>query len=451
AAGNYNIKVRLQADPTCMATYAQNPVVLNAPTGCCTPPTVNAPTVTQPTCATPTGTIVVNATGNGTLEYSVDNGATWQASNTFANLAAGNYNIKVRLQADPTCMATYAQNPVVLNAPTGCCTPPTVNAPTVTQPSCTVPTGTIVVNATGNGTLEYSVDNGATWQASSTFANLAAGNYNIKVRLQADPTCMAAYANNPVVINNAGGQIYNGNVAFYTQAQVNAWSNCIVTVNGSVTIAGFGITDLSPLMNIMTITGNLTIQSTGLTNLNGLNSLTTLGGNLTVLLNNNLLSLNGLNSLGTVSGSLLVYYNFLLSDCCAIRNLVNGGTAGTVFIFFNKTGCNSVAEINANCGGTTILAPPAGSQAASLSQRSVEKEIELFPNPTNGEFTLKMNAPFETGTVRIMDWSGRTIYRQTLKGSTSGQQFSMTKWGAGMYLVEVRLDGEVFTKRLVVK
>ncbi|HFA50661.1 MAG TPA: hypothetical protein ENJ95_16765, partial [Bacteroidetes bacterium] len=152
----------------------------------CTPPTVNAPTVTQPTCATPTGTIVVNATGTGTLEYSVNNGTNWQASSTFANLAAGNYNIKVRLQADPACMATYAQNPVVLNAPTGCCTPPTVNAPTVTQPTCATPTGTIVVNATGNGTLEYSVDNGATWQASSTFANLAAGNYNIKVRLQAD-------------------------------------------------------------------------------------------------------------------------------------------------------------------------------------------------------------------------------------------------------------------------
>ena len=86
----------------------------------CTPPTVSAPTVTQPTCATPTGTIVVNATGSGTLEYSTDNGTNWQTSNNFSGLAPGSYNIKVRLQSDPSCMAAYPQNPVTLAAPTGC-------------------------------------------------------------------------------------------------------------------------------------------------------------------------------------------------------------------------------------------------------------------------------------------------------------------------------------------
>ena len=181
----------------------QNPVVLDPPTGCCTPPVVSAPTVTQPTCNT-AGTIVVNATGTGTLEYSVDNGATWQASNTFSGLAPGSYNIKVRLQSDPTCMTAYAQNPVVLDPPTGCCTPPVVSAPTVTQPTCNT-AGTIVVNATGTGTLEYSVDNGATWQASNTFSGLAPGSYNIKVRLQSDPTCMTAYAQNPVVLDPPTG------------------------------------------------------------------------------------------------------------------------------------------------------------------------------------------------------------------------------------------------------
>lgn len=77
----------------------------------CTAPTVTAPNVTQPTCPTPTGTIVVNATG-GTLEYSVNNGTTWQASATFNGLAPGNYDIKVRTQSNPTCSTAYAGNPV---------------------------------------------------------------------------------------------------------------------------------------------------------------------------------------------------------------------------------------------------------------------------------------------------------------------------------------------------
>jgi regulation of enolase protein 1 (concanavalin A-like superfamily) len=82
---------------------------------CC--PTVTAPTLTQPTCAMPTGTIVVNATGSGALEYSINNGSTWQSTNTYGGQAPGSYNIKVRLQANPTCEATYAGNPVVLNSP----------------------------------------------------------------------------------------------------------------------------------------------------------------------------------------------------------------------------------------------------------------------------------------------------------------------------------------------
>jgi hypothetical protein len=68
-------------------------------------------TVTQPTCALPTGTIVVKATGNNTLEYSVDDGATWQpGAHVWCCLVPGSYNIKVRLVASPACIDSYSGN-----------------------------------------------------------------------------------------------------------------------------------------------------------------------------------------------------------------------------------------------------------------------------------------------------------------------------------------------------
>ena len=81
---------------------------------------VTSPTVTQPTCALSTGTIVVNATGSGTLEYSINGGTSWSTINTFGGLAPGNYNIAARLQSNPTCIISYSSNPVVLTAATGC-------------------------------------------------------------------------------------------------------------------------------------------------------------------------------------------------------------------------------------------------------------------------------------------------------------------------------------------
>ncbi len=168
-------------------------------------PVISAPGVTQPSCTTPTGTIVVNATGGGTLEYSVNGGSNYFTSNTFSGLAPGNYNIRVRSQSNPSCFTIYSGNPVVLVAATGCCVPPSISAPSVTQPSCGTPTGTIVVNASGGGTLEYSVNGGSNFFTSNTFSGLAPGNYNIRVRLQASPSCFSDYASNPIVLTAATG------------------------------------------------------------------------------------------------------------------------------------------------------------------------------------------------------------------------------------------------------
>ena len=180
--------------PFCQVPYAGNPVVIQPPA----PPVVSAPVVTQPNCATPFGTIAVEASGNNTLEYSIDNGVNFQSSGTFSNLQPGDYNIVARYQIDTTCLTAYPGNPVAINPVP---VPPTVTAPALTHPTCATTTGTIVVNGSSNGTLEYSIDNGANYQTSATFSSLTPGPYNIKIRLQSVPDCETAYTGNPVTIN----------------------------------------------------------------------------------------------------------------------------------------------------------------------------------------------------------------------------------------------------------
>ena len=162
-------------------------------------PTFTGVTPTSPTsCSSNNGSIVVSATGNGTnIQYSNDNGSTWQNSNTFSSLAAGSYNIKIRYQGG-SCEVAYIANPVVLTAPAQ----PIISNVTGTDPTnCGVNDGTITVSASisGGASLQYSRDNGSTWQNSNVFSSVPGGTYQIMVRVQGQTSCQAGPV--PITLN----------------------------------------------------------------------------------------------------------------------------------------------------------------------------------------------------------------------------------------------------------
>jgi hypothetical protein len=77
------------------------------------------------------GTIVIQATGVD-LRYSIDNGVTYQVSNTFLNVVGGSYVVKVKNNTSG-CEVTFNINPLTLTAPI-CNEPPVVdNTPAVTD------------------------------------------------------------------------------------------------------------------------------------------------------------------------------------------------------------------------------------------------------------------------------------------------------------------------------
>ncbi len=179
AAGSHNILVRRTTDITCIS--GATAVMVTAATA---PADATASTTIQPTCAVPTGTIVVTAPLGAGYEYNIDGGV-YQASATFAGIAVGSHNILVRRTTDVTCISGVTA--VTVNAAT---VPADATASTPTQPTCAVPTGTIVVTAPLGAGYEYNIDGGA-YQASATFAGIAAGSHTILVRRTTDITCIS--------------------------------------------------------------------------------------------------------------------------------------------------------------------------------------------------------------------------------------------------------------------
>jgi gliding motility-associated-like protein len=172
APGNYSISVQSTADATCITNGTAQ--TINAVPSLPAAPSV---TLTQPTCATPTGTIAFTAQAG--VQYGVN--GTYQAGTSFASLAPGNYSISVQSTADATCVTNGTAQ--TINAVPSLPAAPSV---TLTQPTCATPTGTIAFTAQAG--VQYGVN--GTYQAGTSFASLAPGNYSISVQSTADATCI---------------------------------------------------------------------------------------------------------------------------------------------------------------------------------------------------------------------------------------------------------------------
>ena len=145
-----------------------------------------------------TYTVATSSSGPVTLSYVFTGATTGSGSGTGSGSTFNVGTTTVTVTSSNGCLSPTCTFTVTVEST---CTTPVVNAPTVTQPTCTIPTGTIVVNATGTGAFEYSIDNGGSWQPTATFSGLAPGNYNIVVRVSGNPTCSASYSGNPVIIH----------------------------------------------------------------------------------------------------------------------------------------------------------------------------------------------------------------------------------------------------------
>lgn len=126
------------------------------------------------------GQVTVNVT-NGfgyNIEFSNDNGTTYQVSNVFSGLAPGSYDIMLRYTQDAFTCTTPAQTAAVG-------TPTTINATATADasPSCANENGgqiSITGVSGGTGPYEYSI--GAGFSATTVFTNLGVGSYTPQIR-----------------------------------------------------------------------------------------------------------------------------------------------------------------------------------------------------------------------------------------------------------------------------
>lgn len=237
------------------------------------------------------GSITVNITNSQgyNLQYSINNGTTFQSSNVFSGLAPGSYNVVIRYQQDTFVCTTPATVQTIA-------TPSTISgsAAATQAPTCANETGgQITFSGVGGGTGPYSYNIGAGFVGGAVFNNLSAGTYTPQIRdsngcVQTLPAIVFPGLNKPTDINftvstidcatgtasvslavTGGGSINNyqiiapitvnnGGSNVFTGLGLGSYTFRVTDVNGCSYNESFAITSISSIRATTQLISNVT-------------------------------------------------------------------------------------------------------------------------------------------------------------------------------------------------
>lgn len=92
--------------------------------------------------------------------------------------------------------------------------------------------------------------------------------------------------------------------------------------------------------------------------------------------------------------------------------------------------------------------------ADNIIENDTPKSIEIFPNPSNGDFTMLIsNDKYESTSIEIFDMTGRIIYKQAaiLQEGINVINLSASHLSNGIYFVSTNVQGKKITQKMLVK
>ncbi|MEO6491116.1 MAG: T9SS type A sorting domain-containing protein, partial [Ferruginibacter sp.] len=357
------------------------------------------------------------------------NGTSYQSGNSFTNLAAGSYTAYVKDAAG--CISTKS---IAIGSAAPIIVSPLVRAAT----SCNNDGSIEIYRSGGIPGYTYSLDN-VTYQPGNVFLNLAAGSYTAWVK--DSKGCTGSQA---ITVGQGSGLTLSANK-----------TNTSTCVNdGTIQVNASG--GVSPYT--YSIDGGITYQSgnffSGLTNTTYVISVKDFKGCLGSI--NVTISLN----------PIVVTYSATASGSCAVSSgkvqlfrtggvgpytySLDGNTyqPGNTFLNlspgtyqgFVKDSKTCIGAVNGIVVGPSGCLPPPftkNSKAATPVLPNTPLTIQLYPNPSENEFTLILYGynKVENVSIKVVDLLGRQVYQ--LESNAKGKFKFGKDFLAGLYNVEV--------------
>ena len=214
--------------------------------------------------------------------------------------------------------------------------------------------------------------------------------------------------------------------------------------NPCTTVSG-PIDTVSSCVSYTTISGN-TYTSTGtyfdtLQTVSGCDSILTL--NLTI---NNVNTSVTTNVDSMTSNAISATYQWL--DCDNGFSFISGET-NQLFVA-SATGRYAVAVTENGCTDTSACFTY--TNTTGLNEMDKNSMISIFPNPSNGTFTISSDIADNDFQIKIFNIEGKIVKDLKYNNSVlNGIQFSLENQISGLYMIQTTTENDVFINRLVIE
>ena len=130
-------------------------------------------------------------------------------------------------------------------------------------------------------------------------------------------------------------------------------------------------------------------------------------------------------------------YTYLLNNTITTDSLINLLPGNYQVCVTDSFGCTT-------CDSLTI------SYSTGINQVNNNSAFEIYPNPTNGLFFVKLNGVTGSVLVQLYSITGQLLVEQNISGNVTAY-FDLSNYAKGIYMLEVTSGNEVQRQKLVIQ
>jgi hypothetical protein len=127
--------------------------------------------------------------------------------------------------------------------------------------------------------------------------------------------------------------------------------------------------------------------------------------------------------------------------------IIPGASSNSYTVTQNGTYYVTVSNAN-NCTGQSNSI---NITSISVKDLVVEQESTIYPNPSDGRFTLVIPVDFTGGELSVTDLNGRIVSRQIVQPGTREISVQLPRIAQGLYIIEVHGEGELLRAKLLIR